>query len=267
MRPVGLMGWVTQSLTLSENLAIIPSTIDMATKAQKTELSAQPREILGNKVRHLRNSGLMPAVLYGKGMESMPLQVPVKDFEKILKTAGESTLIYLNVAGNAYPTIIHDVSRDPVKDNLMHADFYKVNLSEKIKTKVPVVFVGEAPAVKDLQGIFVRNINELEVEALPQDLPHEIKIDISRLANFGDQVLLKDIDLGAAVKVLGEDNEIIATVQQPISEEELKASLEAPTEAGEVEVIKREKEEEVPTEGEEGTAEVLAPAKETAKKE
>ena len=239
----------------------------MVTKAQKIELSAQPREILVGKVRHLRVSGLIPAVLYGKGIETMPLQMPVKDFEKVLKMAGESSLIYLNVAGNAYPTIIHDVSRDPVRDNILHADFYKVNLSEKIKAKVPVEFIGEAPAIKELQGIFVRNVNELEVEALPQDLPHEIKIDISRLINFGDQVLLKDIPAISGVKVLGEENEIIATIQEPISEEELKASLEAPVEAAEVEVIKREKEEEVAAEGEEGEAKAPVPAKEAAKKE
>ncbi len=239
----------------------------MATKAhQKIELNAEKREILGDRVRHVRKSGFIPAVLYGKGMASVSVQVPMKDFEKTLKSAGESTLVYLNVAGQSYPTIIHDVAREPIKDSILHADFYKVRLDEKIKTKIPVVFTGEAPAVRDLLGIFVRNVNELEVEAFPQDLPHEISIDISGLQQFGDQITVKDINLGDKVKILAEPDEIFATVQEPKSQEELEAELAAPTtDVSAVEEIKKETEEEVPTE--EGEAPVPAPAEPEAKKE
>ena len=220
----------------------------------KIELKADIRTVLGSKVRGLRRSGFIPAVLYGKGQEVLPLQVPVKDFAKILKEAGESTLVYVNVGGQSYPTIIHDVAKDPVKDHVIHADFYKVSLTEKIKTKVPVVFIGESPAVKDLAGIFVRNVNELEVEALPQNLPHEISVDISSLSNFGDQILVKDIDLGKDVTIGAEPDVILATVQEPKSEEELKAELAEPTTGVEdVEVIKKEKEEEAPAETTEET--------------
>lgn len=218
----------------------------------KIELEAQIRTILGSKVRGLRNSGYIPAVLYGKGQEALNLQVPVKDFNKVLKEAGESTLVYVHVGQDTYPTIIHDVSKDPVKDHIIHADFYKVSLTEKIKTKVPVVFVGDSPAVKDLAGIFVRNVNELEVEALPQNLPHEITVDISYLKNFGDQVLVKDLDLGPDVKIEAEADAILATVQEPKSQEELDAELAAPTAGVEdVKVIEKEKKEaEAPTEAE-----------------
>lgn len=224
----------------------------MAHTQRKIELEAQMRTVLGGKVQALRNSGYMPAVLYGKGQEAISLQVPVKDFNKVLKEAGESTLVYVRVGKDTYPTIIHDVAKDPVKDHVIHADFYKVSLTEKIKTKVPVVFVGESPAVKDLAGIFVRNVNELEVEALPQNLPHEISINISSLKNFGDQIMVKDLDLGSDVKVEAEADSILATVQEPKSQEELEAELAAPT-AGvdDVEVIKKEKEEEAPAEAEE----------------
>ena len=212
---------------------------------QKIELKATRREITGRAVKHLRNEGILPAVVYGKGQESISLQVPMKEFEKTLKQAGESTLVYVQVDdGAAIPTIINDVTRDSLTDDIIHADFYKVNLSEKIKTNVPVVFIGEAPAVVELKGIFVRNVNEMEVEALPQDLPHEISVDISVLKNFGDQVLLKDINLGPKIKLIGDDNEIVATVQEPMSEEELKAQLEAPTtDISAVELEKKEKEE------------------------
>lgn len=216
---------------------------------QKIELEAQNREVLGSRVKKLRRDGYVPAVLYGKGQETLPLQVSLKDFNKAFKMAGESTLVYVNVNGQSYPTIIHDVARDPVKDNILHADFYKVRLDEKIKTKVPVIFIGESPAVKELGGIFIRNVNELEVEALPQNLPHELTIDISVLKNFGDKIIIADLkkSLGTLAELTTEDNDaIIATVQEPMSEEELKASLETPTTGVEdVEVIKKEKPEEI----------------------
>src|SRR3989344_4481601 len=142
----------------------------MATAQQKIELSADVRTVLGGKVKALRKSGYIPAVLYGKSQEAIPLQVPVKDFSKALKEAGESTLVYLHVDGQSYPTIIHDVAKDTLTDGILHADFYKVSLDEKITADVSVVFVGESPAIKDLGGIFVRNVNELEVEALPKNM-------------------------------------------------------------------------------------------------
>src|SRR3989344_1554550 len=226
----------------------------MAIKNTKIELNAQKREILGSRVSQLRKSGFIPAVLYGKGQESVPLQVPIKDFKKAFESAGESTLIFLNVDGQSYPTIIHDISKDAISDDILHADFYKVRLDEKIKAKVAVVFHGESSAVKDLGGIFVRNINELEIEAFPQDLPHEIVIDISSLKNMGDQILVKNLKLDPKLKVVAEDEEIIAIVQEPMSEAELEKALEASTTTVEdVEVIKKEKEEEVSEEDEEKT--------------
>lgn len=207
---------------------------------KKLELTAQLREITGRKVRHLRATGILPAVLYGKGQEAVSLQVPLKDFDRAYREAGESTLIYLNVGADAYPTIIKDVGRDAVSGGAIHADFYKVSLTEKIKAMVPVVFTGTSPAVADLQAIFVRNANELEVEALPQNLPHEVAVDISSLKNFGDQILLGSISVKDAVLVGGAD-EILATVQEPKSEEELLAELAEPTtDVTAVEEIKKE---------------------------
>ena len=227
---------------------------NMAIKNTKIELNAQKREILGSKVSQLRKSGYVPAVLYGKGQESIPLQVLVKDFKKAFELAGESTLVFLNIDGQAYPIIIHDIAKDAISDEILHADFYKVSLDEKIKAKVAVVFQGESPAVKDLGGIFVRNINEIEIEALPQDLPHEIVIDMSSLKNVGDQILVKDLRLDSKLKVMAEAEEIVATVQEPMSEAELEKALEAPTiTVDDVEVIKKEKEEEILQDGTEAS--------------
>src|SRR3989344_1336765 len=230
----------------------------MAHTQHKIELKAEARTILGSGVKALRKSGYIPAVLYGKGQESISLQIPVKDFNKVLKEAGESTLVYVEVGGHSYPTIIHDVALDPAKDTIVHADFYKVSLTEKVKTKVPVEFVGESPAVKDLAGILVKNVNELEVEALPQNLLHEISVDISSLVAFNDQILVKDIKFGSDVKLLADEDLILVTVKEPKSQEEIDAELAEPTKGvDDVEVIEKKKEE-VPAEGEEVAQEKTA---------
>ena len=232
-------------------------------KSEKLELTAQRREVVGHKVKHLRTSGLLPAVMYGKGQDAISLQIPAGEFEKVFKHAGESTLIYLNVDKDSFPTLIKDVARDAVSGTAVHADFYKVSLTQKITAMVPVVFTGVSPAVRDLKAIFVRNVNELEVKALPQNLPHDITVDISGLKEFGDQITLGDITLADA-EFTGEAAEIIATVQEPKSEEELQAELAQPT--TDVTAVEEIKKEVTAEEGEEAEpAPAAAPAE--AKKE
>ena len=213
---------------------------------ERIELKAEPRNILGRKVKTLRRSDLVPAVVYGHGFDPLTIQVPLKDFERIYGEAGQSSVVYLNVDGQSYPTIIHDIVRDPLNDRFQHADFYKVKLDEKIHAKIPLNFVGEAPAVKELGGILVKNIHELEVEGFPQDLPHTIEVDVSGLAGFGSQSLVKNLPVSPKLGIKAKADEIVALVQEPISEEELKAQLETPAAAApeEVEVIKKEKPEE-----------------------
>ncbi len=187
----------------------------------------------------------MPAVIYGHNFESLPIQVPVKDFEKVYAEAGESSVVYLNLGENNYPTIIQDVARDPVSDKFLHADFYKVRLDEKIKAKIPLNFIGESLAVKELAGILVKNVSEIEVEGFPQDLPHQLDVDISSLKEFKDHILVKDLSISNKLEMKADSETIIVLVQEPISEEELKAQLETPTVAPEeVEVVKKEKAEE-----------------------
>lgn len=211
----------------------------------KIQLKAELRDVTGRKVKAIRRAGFVPAVVYGRGLEPLIIQVPLKDFEKVYTEAGESTLVYLDVDSQSYPTIIHDVVKDPISDSLQHADFYKVRLDEKIHAKIPLNFVGESPAVKELAGILVKNVSELEVEGLPQDLPHDIKVDISSLKEFKDQILVKDLKISDKIVIEAKPEDIITLIQEPISEEELKAQLETPTVAAEdVEVIKKEKVEE-----------------------
>ena len=210
-------------------------------KQTKIELNAELRTVIGSKVKQIRESGFVPAVLYGKDQTPINLQVSNKDFSKAFRSAGESTLIYVSVDGQTYPTIIHDIARHPASDAIIHADFYKVNLSQKVKTNIPVALIGESQAVKD-GGILIKNLNEVEVEALPQDLPHEISFDISTMVAFGDQILLKDAKIDSKVEIIGNVEEIVATVQAPISEEALAASLESGTETvDDVGIVKEEK--------------------------
>ncbi|MDP3954305.1 MAG: 50S ribosomal protein L25 [bacterium] len=210
----------------------------------KVELNVQSREVTGSKVKNLRKEGLIPGVVYGRGLESLNIQVPVRDFEKVYAEAGESTLVYVKLGDEELPTIIHDVSLDPVSDKIIHADFYKVRLDEKIKTHIPVVLVGVAPAVKNLGAILVTNINELEVEAFPQDLPHEITVDVSKLENFDDHVSVKDLPISDKVHIEAKPDDIVVLAQEP-AEEEAEVAAEASVE--DLEVIKKEK-----PEGEEG---------------
>lgn len=219
-------------------------------KEQKIELQAQMRAISGKKVKSLRNSGYLPAVVYGHNFSALSVQIPYKDFEKAYKQAGESTVVYLSVDGKNYPTIIHDVSIEPLSESFLHADFYKVKLDEKIIAKIPLRIVGESRAVKELGGILVKNISELETEAFPQDLPHEISVDITALENFRDHILVKDLLISDKVKIKAKPDEIVILIQEPISEEKLKEQLETqPAAAAEdVEVIKKEKKEEEPAE-------------------
>ena len=216
----------------------------------KVELQAQPRTLVGRVRKKLRTQAMIPAVIYGHNFKSLNIQIPVKEFKSVYAQAGESTLVYLKLDTESYPTIIHDVVVDPVHDFVVHADFYKVKLDEKIHAKIPVVITGESAAVKD-GGILVKNINEIEVEGLPQDLPHEFTVDISSLLKIKDQIQIKDLKVPANIEIKANIEEIVVLIQEPISEEKLKADLEAtaPT-ADDVEVIEKEKKEAEVAEGE-----------------
>jgi len=191
-------------------------------------LAAKIRKTLGKKVKALRKRGILPAVLYGtKIKETIPLEINLKEFEKVYKDAGESSLISLE----AYPStgsgqakkflvLIHEIARDPLTDKPIHIDFYQPSLEEEIEAKVPLIFEGESLAVKDLGGTLVKNISELEVKALPQNLPHEIKVNIERLKTFKDSILIKDLKLPEGVKILKEPEEIVTQVLSPVKVEE-----------------------------------------------
>lgn len=192
------------------------------------ELKAEPRTQLGRQAKILRTKGLLPAVVYGEGVPSRPIALAQKAFEKAYHAAGESTLVMLDVAGTPYNVLIHDTARDPVTGRLLHADFYAVRMDKALRARVPLEFVGESPAVKNDGGVLIKVAHELEVEALPNDLPHGLSVDLTQLAIFGDRIFLKNIVPSAGVKILGSEDEVLVIVEAPRSEEELAALTEAP---------------------------------------
>ena len=208
------------------------------------ELKAQQREDVGKKLQSLRNKGIVPAVVYGSGHKPVSIEVNYEEFRKIFEKSGESTLIKLKIGNESKNVLIHDIAKDPVSGKFIHIDFYQVRMDKEIKAEVPLVFEGEAPAVKNLEGVLVKTINHLEVEALPKDLPHEIKVDISGLDSFDKHVRIKDLILPPGVKIDLDAEEVIVSVMPPRAEEEIKAAEEKPAEAVvEPELVKEEKKE------------------------
>ncbi len=206
------------------------------------EIVAQKRIVLGKKVKPLRRGGVLPAVLYGQGVASTPISVSAKDFEKALKDAGESTVVTLKVeGGKTYNVLIHDVAKDPLTLKPIHADFYTVRMDKPIEAKVPLVFVGESSAVKNEGGILVKVVHELEVRALPKDLPHELRVDLSRMEQIQDRIRVREIALPHGVEMRADPEEVVALVEAPRAAEVVEA---APAEAAPVEV-KTEREEKV----------------------
>jgi len=194
----------------------------------------------------LSRNGILPAVLYGPGIESVSLSIDKKEFDKMFKEVGE-TLISLDVEGKTYSVLIYDTQVDPMTLETIHVDFYQPNLKEEVETEVPLELFGDAPALK-LGGTLIANMKELGIKALPKDLPSKIRIDVSSLNTFEDVIMAKDIVLPAGVKIAGNPEEIIVQVVEPEKvEEELSKPIEElnkePEKAGE-----KEKKEEAPEE-------------------
>jgi len=210
------------------------------------KIEAQKRELPGKKVR--RENGL-PGVLYGPKVKNISLKLDPKKFERLYKEAGGSSLISLEIEDKKYLVLIHEVKNHPLTGKPIHVDFYQPILTEEVEASVPLVFEGESLAVKDLGGTLIKEIQEIEVKALPEKLPHEIKVDISALETFENEILVKDLSIPADVKIEKEPTDIIALVTPPRKEEELEKPVEE--EAEKVDQVEGEEEESTPEEKEE----------------
>jgi large subunit ribosomal protein L25 len=167
----------------------------------------------------------IPAVFYGPKAESTPIWVNEIELLKVWKEAGESTVVTLSLDGVDHDTLIHDIDREPVKGKIRHVDFYVLEKGKKVEIAIPLEFVGVSEAVKTLGGNLVKVLHEIEIEAMPKDLPHNIEVDISSLVDFDSQIHAKDIKLPAGVTLKTEEDEVVALVAEAKEEAE-----EAPAE-------------------------------------
>jgi len=184
-------------------------------------LKANTRKILGRAVKKLKRENIIPAVVYGRGFESQNIEVDKNSFNRAFSQAGTNTIVDLLIdEKTTFKILFHDLQRDPISDEVMHVDFYRIHEKEKVKVKVKIKFLGEAPIIKEKNGVLVHNLPELEIQALPKDLIHEIEIDLSSLKDFSDLIRVKDLKVPSTVEVLNNVEEVVVSVSMPRKEEE-----------------------------------------------
>jgi large subunit ribosomal protein L25 len=201
-------------------------------------LTAEKREVLGRKVKSLRKDGKIPANIFGKAVDSLAIAVDAKNFDSVYKDAGETGLVEILVDKSKKPVLIHNVQKDPLSDRILHVDFRQVDLKQKITANVPVELIGESPAEKQGLGTAVQQIDEVEVESLPANLPEKFEIDISNLNQVDEAIFIKDIKVDKEVEIKDDPEEIIVKIEALREEEPEPAPVEVPAEG------------EAPTEGE-----------------
>ncbi len=170
----------------------------------------------------MRRAGLLPAILYGHGVENLPLAVQAQDAEKVLLSVSSSTLLTLTVGGEMLRVLVQDIQLDPLTGKPIHVDFHQVKLTEKIRARVPLRAVGVSPAVHEHGGVLIQSMNDVEVEALPQHLPSDIPVDLSLLTTFDDRITVASLPVPQGVEVHANAEDVVAVVTPPRTEEELK---------------------------------------------
>lgn len=208
----------------------------------------------GAKPDVLRRSGEIPAVFYGAGKETTAISVPMIDFKKTWRAAGESSTVKIELPNESIDVLIHEVQTDAVSGEPLHADFLAIDMTKKIKVKVPLVFDGVSEAVKNGIGNLVKVLHEIEVEALPADLPHDLTVDISKLRTLEDVVIVSDIKLPSGVTAVTPAADVVASIVAQVEEKE---EAPAPVDLSAIEVEKKGKKEE---EGEAGAEEATKEA-------
>jgi large subunit ribosomal protein L25 len=188
---------------------------------EKLNLEVKERTKLGKKSKSLRLKGFIPGIIYGRGMESIPIEIEEKLFNRVLGgSSSRNVIISLKVGEKSLPVIAQEVQKDPMTDGILHVDFRKISMDEAIKTKIPMVILGEAVGVKLDGGILVHPLREIEVKCLPSDIPGKIELDISEL-KIGDAIHVSDLKPIKSVEFLTPAQEIIVTVSAPTKEEEI----------------------------------------------
>lgn len=179
---------------------------------EKVVLKATKRDVIGKQVKAMRREGKLPAVIYGRHLEPISISLEAHSAGLALAKVSASSLVTIDVDGKEYPALVRERQRDFIKGVLTHVDFLAVDMNEKLRTSVGLAFVGVSPAVKDYNGILVHNLERLEVECLPGDLPERINVDIAMLKQIGDIIRVRDLAVSDKVRILADEDETIAVV-------------------------------------------------------
>lgn len=213
--------------------------------AESYSLEAQARTVTGKKVSQLRRQGMVPVSVYGPKTEPIILQIPYRSLELTLRGAGGNNLIDIQHEGKTTTVLARDVQRDILRNDIIHVDFFAVDLKAKIEIEVPVHFVNDAPAVAQKLGILITGPTSLTVETLPTNMPQQLVVDLSTLKAVGDTIHVRDLVLGEGIAILNDPDELIAGVRQSsAARSEEQEALEAEAAVGEVEIIKKGKDDE-----------------------
>lgn len=183
------------------------------------KLDVEKRTVLGKKVKKLRREGLLPANIYGKELASVAVQVKYSDFEQVFKEVGETGLVDVILDGKNRPVLIKNLQMNYRTQTPLHADFYQVNLKEKVKSMVPIVIIGEPKAVTEKAGVLLTPLSEIEVEALPAELPDSIEVDVASLAVLDEQITVGDLKIQEGVNILTEKEQVVARIGEMMKEE------------------------------------------------
>jgi len=205
-------------------------------------LIANRRSLVGKQVNGLRRDGKLPGVIYGRHVQAIPIMLDLKETSRILQGLPSSALVVVEVDGEKHFALVREKQRNPILSSLRHIDFQAISLTEKVRINVPLHLVGESPAVKNFGGILVSNIDRVEVECLPRELPNNIAVDVSSLMQIGSVLHVRDLILPKGVVIYADLDEVIVVVTAPIAEE---VPEEAAAETIEPELVEKKKKEEV----------------------
>ncbi|HLC76018.1 MAG TPA: 50S ribosomal protein L25 [Candidatus Peribacterales bacterium] len=185
----------------------------IALTATKRDTALKPKDRL--------REDFVPGVIYGFKMENTPIEFRYQDFHKVYVAAGESTMLELTLEGKKIPALIHELQFDPVTGRYIHIDFFAPDMTKKVTAHISIRTIGEAPGIKEHGGVLVKNSDHITVKCLPKDLPHDIEIDLSLLANLHDAVKVSDLKMSSAVEIMDDPAMIIVSIAAPRKEEEV----------------------------------------------
>jgi len=197
------------------------------------DLSANTREILGKKVRFLRRQGITPVHLFGRNIEPLPLQCDTTELKNILAQAGMTQIVSLKIDKKRTPTnvMVREVQTEPRTDELLHVDFYQIQMEEKIRVEVPIITVGEAPALRFKENFLAHELNNLTIECLPDEIPSRVEVDLSDLIETEQAIHVSDISLGDGITIIDNPEQLVVKisagfVEKEVEVEEVEAELE-----------------------------------------